>query len=96
MDDARLNDRFGEDGVDRLGEALEAFNDGDQDIGDAPVLDLVHHPHPELGAFGLLDPDAQNFLGAVRQDAKSDLDRLVPHEAFIPDLYRMASKKTRG
>ena len=34
----------------------------EDDVVDAPILELVHHPQPELGAFGLLDPDAQNVL----------------------------------
>ena len=34
----------------------------------------------------LLDPDAENLLGAVRQDAERDINRLVAHEAFVADL----------
>ena len=77
---------LGKDGVDCLGKALKAIDDSNQDVGDAPVLKLVHHPQPELGALGLLDPDAQNLLGAVRQDAESDIDRLIPDKALVADL----------
>jgi hypothetical protein len=52
-------------------------------LDDAPVLQLVHHPQPEFGALGLLDPDAQNLLGAVRQDAERDIDGLVPDKALV-------------
>src|SRR3712207_7707067 len=38
---------------DRLGEALQAVDHGDEDVGDVAVLELVHDPEPELGALGL-------------------------------------------
>ena len=69
---------------------------GNQDIGHAAVLELVHDPHPELRALGLLDPYPEDFLGAIRQDAERDVNRLVAHEALIPDLDRIASKNTSG
>ena len=53
---------------------------------DAAGLQLVHDAQPELGAFGLLDPDAENLLGALRQDAERDVDRLVADEALVADL----------
>ncbi len=84
--DAGLDDRLGEDGVDRLGEALQAVDDGDQDVGDAAVLQFVHDAEPELGALGLLDPDAENLVRAVRQDAERDVDGLVAHEVIVSDL----------
>ena len=46
-------------------------------IRTSPILELVHHPQPELGALGLLDPDAENLLGTVGQDAERDAYRLV-------------------
>ena len=52
----------------------------------AAGLEFVHDAQPGLGAFGPFDPDAQNLLGAVRQDAERDVDRLVAHEAFDADL----------
>jgi hypothetical protein len=36
--DARLNPRVGEDGLDGLGEALEAVDAGDQDVLDAALF----------------------------------------------------------
>jgi hypothetical protein len=38
MDDAGLDGCFREDGQDRLGKALQAIDDRDQDVLDAPVL----------------------------------------------------------
>jgi hypothetical protein len=39
-----------------------------------------------LAPSGLLDPDAQNLLRAVGQDAERDVDGLVADEALVPDL----------
>ena len=50
---------------DRLRKALQAIDDGDQDVFDAAVLQLVHDAQPEFRALGLLDPQAENFLGSV-------------------------------
>lgn len=86
MHDASLNDGLGKDGVDRLGKALQAVDDGDQDVGDAAVLQFVHDTQPELGAFRLLDPDAQNLPGAVGQDAERDVDGLVANKPLVPNL----------
>src|SRR6202030_1473544 len=47
---------------------------------------FVHNAQPELGTLGLLDPNAEDLLSAVRQDAKRDVDRLVAHEALVADL----------
>ena len=52
---------------DRLRKALQAIDDGDQDVFDAAVLQLVHDAQPEFRALGLLDPQAENFLGSVGQ-----------------------------
>jgi hypothetical protein len=44
--DAGLDDRFGEHGCDRIGEAFEAIDDGQHEILHAPVLELVHPGSP--------------------------------------------------
>ena len=59
-------------------------------------LSWLHDAQPELGAFGVLDPQAENVLGAVRLDAEGDVDCLVADHALISILTRMASKKTSG
>ena len=46
MDDTRLDDRLGEHSGDRVGKALEAVDDGKQDIVDAAVLELVQSGSP--------------------------------------------------
>src|SRR5215207_8443311 len=84
MHDAGLDDRLREDGVDRFGESLQAIDNGDENVADAPVPEFVHDAQPELGAFGVLDPQAENILRAVCLDA--DVDRLVADHALVSDL----------
>ena len=70
VDDGGLHDSLREHCIDRLGKALQTVDDRDQNVLGAPGLELVDDAQPELGALGLLDPDAENLLGAVRQDAE--------------------------
>jgi len=59
-----LDDRLRERRIDRVGEARKAIDDRDQDVAEA-AIELVHHLELELGAFGLLDPNAENILRAI-------------------------------
>src|SRR5665213_2562691 len=63
-----------------------AIDDRDQDIANAAILELIHHPEPELGALCLLDPDAEDLLGTIGQDAERDVHRLVAHEPLVADF----------
>ena len=51
-----------------------------------PVLDLGHHPQPELGALGLLDPQAQNLFVALNGEAQRQIDRLVADHPLAADF----------
>ena len=51
-----------------------------------PVLDLGHHPQPELGALGLLDPQAQNLFVALNGEAQRQIDRLVADHPLVADF----------
>ena len=55
----------------RLGHALQAIGDRDQDVAHAAGLQVVEHLHPELGALGVLDPQAQDVARAVGQHAQA-------------------------
>jgi len=55
----------GEHRGDRLGKALEAIDDRDQDVVDATGFELIDHLEPEFGAFGLFDPEPKHALLAV-------------------------------
>src|SRR5215212_5332033 len=86
LNDAGLYRRLREHRGDRLREALEAVDDGDQHVFDAAVLDLVHDAQPEFGALVLFQPKPQDFLAAVGAHAKRDVHRLVSDQPFIADL----------
>lgn len=86
MHDAGLDHRFGKNTVDRLGKALQAVDDGDQDVGHAAVPQIVHDLEPEFGAFGLLDPKPENVFLARCSHAQHDVDRLVFDHPLIPDF----------
>jgi site-specific DNA recombinase len=76
VDGAGLDLGLREHGGDRLGKGLQTVDHGDEHILDAAVLELGHHPQPEFGALGLLDPQAQDLLATVSPDAESGRDRL--------------------
>ena len=86
VDDAGLHRRLREDGEDRLWEAFQPVDDGDQDVLDAAGLQLVHHHEPEFGALGRLDPELENVLRSICCDAKREIDSLVADQAFVADL----------
>jgi len=92
MHDARLDSRVGKGRVDGVREALEAINDGDQDVFDAPVAQIVHHREPELGPLIIGDPQPQNLAFTFRSDAQSDVNRLV----FNLSAFRIANFDAQG
>lgn len=56
------------------------------DILDAAIARLVHDAQPELRALVLLQPEAENLLGAVGTSTECDMRRLVADDAFVADL----------
>lgn len=58
-------DHHGEYRRNCLWKSFESIDDGDQDIFDSAVFELVHDRQPELGSFALLNPDPKHFLGAI-------------------------------
>ena len=77
---------WGNTAVMASGKPFQAIDDGDQDVLGAAVLDLVHHPQPELGALGLLDPKAQHFLVAGGAHADRQVHGLVLDQPLVADL----------
>ena len=53
-----------------------------------PRFLLFHDTEPELGRSILLQPKAQNLLGAVAADAQRDVHRLAADQPFVADLHR--------
>jgi len=57
---------------------------------------LGHHQQPELGALGLLDPQAQDLLAAVGTDTEGEVDRLVADRALVADLHPQGIEEHQG
>lgn len=83
VDDAQLPFRFGE-------------HRRDQDILQPPVLQFVQNPEPELGAFGLVDPEPQKLLVALQIDRKGHVDRFLGNFSISLTLITRASRKRIG
>jgi hypothetical protein len=86
MHDAGLYHGPGEYRGDRLGKALEPVDHRDQDVLDAAVAQLAHHPQPELRSFGLLDPQTEDFLMARTTYADGEVHRPIADQTFVADL----------
>src|SRR3954468_14405255 len=93
MNNAGLDRRLREDSRDRLGKALQAIDHGDQHVFDAAVLEFGHDAQPELGPFGLLDPQAQDLLGAIGPNPERDMDSLVADQSLVADLHPQRVKE---
>jgi len=93
MHDAGLHRRLRKDGGNRIGKPFEAVDDGDQDIIDTTVLQLVHDAQPEFGTLILLEPEAEDFLGAVGTYAQRDMHSLVANQPFVADLDPLRVKE---
>ena len=81
------------DGGNRIGKPFEAVDDSDQNIFDAAVLQLVHDAQPEFGTLILLEPEAEDFLGAVGTYAQRDMHSLVANQPFVADLDPLRVKE---
>src|SRR5471030_2232094 len=84
--DAGLDLRLREHGVDGLRETLQAVDHGDQHVLDSTVLQFGHDAQPELSPLSLLNPNAQDFLGAVGAHAQRQIYRLVLDRALVANL----------
>jgi hypothetical protein len=87
MDDARLHPRPREDGLDRLGKSGQPVDAGDQDVGDAAVVQVVEHSQPEPRALGLLPPDPQDLALALDGHADRQVARARANRAVLADLH---------
>lgn len=85
----RIDRRFREGRIDRLGKALQPIDNSDEDILDPAIAELGHHREPELGAFILSDPEAKDLALAIACDAKGKIHSLVFDDpaVLIPDLH---------
>jgi hypothetical protein len=83
---AGLHRRGREDGLDRLGEALQPVDAADQDVADTAGLQVGQHLHPELGALAVLEPHSEHLALAVDRDRQREVAGLALHRASVPDL----------
>jgi hypothetical protein len=60
--------------------ALQAVAAGDEDVLDAAILQLGDDLEPELGAFGRLEPQAEDLLAAVDADAECEDDEGIEED----------------
>ena len=86
MNDAALYIRTWEDGLDRVGEALQVVGAGDQDILHPALLQITQHAQPVACPFGLRHVHAQHVLVAVLIHAQHRVHRAVVHRPFVLDL----------
>ncbi len=86
MDNAGLDCGLRECGIDGIWKALEAVHNGDQDVFDAAIAQVVHYREPELGPFVVGNPQAENLAFALGVDAQGYVN------GFILDLtaFRIA------
>jgi hypothetical protein len=87
MHDPGLHPGVWEDGLDRLGEALQPVDATDQDVLDAALFQLGQHLQPELGALGALEPEPEHISLAVEVDADHDVAGEVADGAAVSDLH---------
>ncbi len=78
--------------VDGVREALEAINNGNQDIFQPPVLQIVHDRQPDFCALGVGNPYPQNLTFTLRSDAQSHVNSLVLNLA----AFRIADFDPQG
>lgn len=83
MYDAGLDLRLREGRRNRFGKALQPIHHGDENIAHPQVLKHGHDAQTEFGSFGLFDPDAEDFLGAIRLHVQYQINSLVLNAAFI-------------
>ncbi len=96
MHDARLDDRFREDRLNRVREAFEAIDAADQDVLDAAVLEVGQHLHPKLGALGLLKPHPQHLALTVHGDRHRQVAGLALHRPAVADLEHQRVEEHDG
>ncbi len=77
MHDAGLDGRIREGCIDGIREAFEAVDNGDQDVFDPAIAQIVHHREPEFGPFIGGDPQPQNLAFALGVDAQGHVNGLV-------------------
>ncbi len=79
-------------GIDCIRETLEAVHNGDQDVFQPAIFEIIHDGKPEFGRFIGRDPKTQNLAFALWRDAQSHVSRLV----FNLSAFRIADFNPQG
>ncbi len=77
MHDAGLERRGGIGDSQGLHHTLQAIRDGDEAVPTATDRQVVKHLQPDLRAFGLLDPNAENVARPIRQAPRIEREPFV-------------------
>jgi hypothetical protein len=64
--------------------------------GNTARFQIAENLHPELGAFGLLDPQAQDVARAVRQDRERQVNRVAADRRFVANLHPQRIEEHHG
>lgn len=81
MDDGELNSSVRIDGFNGVWKTLQAINASNQDALHATVPPFGNGLQPELGAFGLGNPEAKHFFLACQVDPNGQIDGFDPYRA---------------
>ena len=83
VNDAALNLRLRQDGVDGIGKAGQSIDTGNENVLDPARLQVSDHTQPEVGAFSSgADPVSPHISVAFQIDAKHCVDGCVLDFAF--------------
>ena len=87
MNEAELDLRLWIDRLDSFGEALESIHAGDEDVFDAPVLQLRDDREPELRALVLRSSHAEDFFDPLHIDANREVNGFVRDSPLVFDFH---------
>ena len=91
-----LRRRFRQRRLDCIRRALQVIEDGDRDGVDAAAAQVVEEFSPELGAFGLFDPDGSTSRVPSRNTPSARYSALFCTIVSSRIFTRSASKNTTG
>jgi hypothetical protein len=83
---SRCTIRGGKHRAERFAHALQSIGHRDQDVVTSPGLQVRENFHPELRAFGLLDPDPEDVARPIGQHRERQVNRLASDDGFITNL----------
>src|SRR5690625_1468939 len=106
MHHTALHFGFGVDALDGLPKAFKVVNTGNQDVFEAPVVQVGKYAQPKVSPFTLGDIGAEYLLVPVRVDAQNIVEGFVLHASLAADfvvhriephntVYRLDRKSTR-